>query len=174
MISEKRRKHLEKLAEMKRGRPSPLKGRKRPPFSDSWKKKMSESQIKLYKNGYINHFKGRKHTEESKLKMTISRTGKKLTENHKQNLTKAGYKRWSHIKAKHNSYWRCQDKKLKEWRESVFERDNYICQLCGTRGGNLEAHHKKSWAKYPELRYKIENGITLCYGCHKKVDPLRR
>jgi len=63
--------------------------------------------------------------------------------------------------------------KLKNWRVAVFERDNYTCQNCNIRGGNLEAHHKKQWAKYPDLRYKIDNGVTLCYECHKLIDKYR-
>lgn len=34
--------------------------------------------------------------------------------------------------------------------------------------GKLEAHHILSWKDYPELRYDINNGITLCHAHHPK------
>lgn len=54
-----------------------------------------------------------------------------------------------------------------EWRKAVFNRDNYTCQKCGKKGGKLNAHHIKPFARYPSLRLVIENGITLCTDCHK-------
>ena len=57
-------------------------------------------------------------------------------------------------------------KEYKEWREAVFTRDQYICQQCFQRGGNLQAHHIKSWEEHPELRYAVSNGATLCHQCH--------
>jgi len=55
------------------------------------------------------------------------------------------------------------------WRKSVFERDNYTCQVCGKIGGSINAHHIKHFAKYKNLRLEISNGITLCITCHKKA-----
>lgn len=54
------------------------------------------------------------------------------------------------------------------WRASVFERDDYTCQDCMARGGMLNAHHLKSFKKFPAFRYAIDNGVTLCMACHKK------
>jgi 5-methylcytosine-specific restriction endonuclease McrA len=60
----------------------------------------------------------------------------------------------------------------KTWRRKVFERDDYTCQECGARG-YITAHHKKSFAHYPKLKYVLDNGITLCESCHSKTDNYR-
>jgi len=56
----------------------------------------------------------------------------------------------------------------KDWRTKVYERDNYVCQKCGQKGGKLNAHHIKPYAEFPDLRLDIDNGLTLCEECHKK------
>jgi 5-methylcytosine-specific restriction endonuclease McrA len=56
-----------------------------------------------------------------------------------------------------------------QWRKSVFERDNYTCQVCKQRGGYLEADHIKPWAYFPQLRFDMSNGRTLCRACHDKT-----
>jgi hypothetical protein len=58
----------------------------------------------------------------------------------------------------------------KEWRKQVFKRDDYTCQHCGERGARLDADHIKPWALYPELRFELSNGRTLCRPCHLKTD----
>lgn len=53
------------------------------------------------------------------------------------------------------------------WRKAILQRDHFTCQLCNQLGYKLQAHHKKAWSAYPELRYDLENGVTLCEDCHK-------
>lgn len=61
----------------------------------------------------------------------------------------------------------------KNWRRMVFERDNFVCKICGS--SKIEAHHIYRWAEYPEKRYDIDNGITVCKLHHpiKKCDELK-
>jgi hypothetical protein len=64
--------------------------------------------------------------------------------------------------------WHSEEYKL--WRKAVFERDNFTCIWCGRKGGRLQADHIKPFALFPELRFAIDNGRTLCEECHKKTD----
>lgn len=55
---------------------------------------------------------------------------------------------------------------VKEWRLAIFTRDEFKCVSCGQIGGKLNARHILSWKKYPDKRFDVNNGITLCYDCH--------
>jgi hypothetical protein len=55
------------------------------------------------------------------------------------------------------------------WRREVFERDNYTCQECGAVGVRLNADHIKPYATFPDFRYDVDNGRTLCEPCHRAL-----
>lgn len=59
--------------------------------------------------------------------------------------------------------------KYKEWRMEILKRDDFTCQDCGVRGGKLHADHIKPFAYFPELRFELSNGRTLCIPCHRKT-----
>lgn len=60
------------------------------------------------------------------------------------------------------------DPKYKQWRLDVFKRDGFKCKKCGSKKG-INAHHIKRWAKYPSLRFDVNNGITLCRKHHREL-----
>jgi len=129
--------------------------------------------------------KGKKMSEEQKLKISKSHIGKigKDSSNWQGGITPL---------AKMIRY----SIEYREWIQRVFIRDNYTCQDCKIRGGELHAHHIKSFSGIFEgflelydqfspiedketlvrlaIKYKafwdIANGMTLCRQCHKKTD----
>lgn len=59
----------------------------------------------------------------------------------------------------------------KQWRMSVFQRDGFTCIGCGyrSRGADIRADHIKPFCNFPELRFDLNNGRTLCVPCDKKM-----
>lgn len=53
-----------------------------------------------------------------------------------------------------------------KWSKNVISRDLATCQHCGVKDVELHAHHIKGYKEFPELRWELSNGITLCYSCH--------
>jgi hypothetical protein len=60
-------------------------------------------------------------------------------------------------------------RQLLEWRKAVYLKDDFTCQICHKKGVIINAHHLQSWTDYPELRFDVSNGITLCIDCHGKL-----
>lgn len=57
----------------------------------------------------------------------------------------------------------------RNFRESVFARDDNKCVLC-EETENLDAHHITDRTEMPNGGYVLENGISLCTECHKKAE----
>lgn len=134
------------------------KGHKLPSF---WlgKKRPKETIEKMRKimKGNKYHL-GKPHSEESKKKMRESNSGDRCY-------------RW--IKDRTKVIGRNNrdfgDPEYKQWRKNVCDRDHWKCRINNSDcKGRLEVHHILGWKNYPELRYEINNGITLCHAHHPK------
>lgn len=80
---EEKQKEIERLSKINIGRPSWNKGLK---MSDEARKNMSIAQKKKYKNGFVPYMKGKKHTIESRKKMSEKSKGRKLNEDTKRKM----------------------------------------------------------------------------------------
>lgn len=131
--------------------------------------------------GYVGHH----YSEEERAKMAAAQIGHKASPESKAKMSASG-------KGKHSGslchFWKGgitpinvairTSPEYASWRTKVFERDNYTCQECGAHSGightvKLEAHHIHEFAQYPEERFVVENGKTLCLECHGKTKPGR-
>lgn len=136
-------------------------GLKRKPLSEDLKKRISD------------RLKGRKLSVEHKRNVVTSLTGRKLSDTARKNIGFAKLK-------ERNPNWKGgidKDKRgiktaeYKAWRYDIFCRDWFACQMpgCNEPDTRIEAHHIKTYEKFPELKLVVSNGITLCKGCHRKI-----
>lgn len=162
-IAKLRKSHLGKVNPMK-GKQYPIEVRNKMSEAHKGKKLTSEHKEKIRLSSI-----GRKHTEHTKKKLSIIHSGKP-----KLHIRGENNPNWKGgVTNKNNQLRKSLEYKL--WRRAVFERDKYKCIWCGDKtSGNLEADHIKPFAYYPELRFAIDNGRTLCKECHKKTDTYLR
>lgn len=112
---------------------------------------------------------GMKASEETRKKQSEARKGKPFTKSHRENMSGENHWNWKGGITTDNEMQR-KSLEYRLWRESVFQRDNWTCQECGVKGGTLHADHIKPFSQYPDLRLALDNGRTLCVGCHRKTE----
>ena len=116
----------------------------------------SKKKLRISKMGKNNPMYGLKFSEETRKKMSDSQKGSK------SHAWRGG------ITPIHRAIRRSLEYRL--WREAVFKRDNWTCVWCGQKGIKLNADHIKPFSAFPELRFALDNGRTLCVPCHKTTD----
>lgn len=151
-------------------------------LSDSHKRNISLARKKEWENGRRKMFKmtpeiidkirvkhiGKKASIETRKKQSdVRKNSINTPRGHKHHNWKGGISPSIH-KIRSSLEYRL-------WREAIFKRDNYTCVWCRARSssGNsviIHADHIKRFSEYPELRFSIDNGRTLCISCHKKTE----
>jgi len=122
-------------------------------LSDGWKKNIIMLNGKdRVRSGEKHPFYGKHHTLETREKMSLAKTKEE---------------KFTGFKNSQNYLQRRVFKK--QIQKQVFERDNYTCQLCMERGGDLQVDHIQSWSEYVELRFSLDNCRTLCAACHYQI-----
>ena len=150
--------------------------------------------------GKKNHL-GFKHSKEARIKISQNNLGKKAwnkgktwSEKIKKRISETNKRKGIEPKVKWiglgKNHWNWKEDRTKlkrfndtakdrrssaytEWRKRVWVRDNWKCKIANQDcNGRIEAHHILSYTHYPELRYELNNGITLCkfHHPHKRMD----
>ena len=170
--------HIEKIRKSHMGQKAWNKGLKLPPMSEEHKRiigqklrgrKLSKEHVEKIRIANT----GKKHSLETRNRISLVQRGRiiplqtriKLAALHKGSKSHL----WRGGKTEESQLIRCS-LEYRLWREAVFKRDNWTCVWCKKRGGRLEADHIKPFCNYPELRFAIDNGRTLCKSCHKTTD----
>jgi len=169
-----------KIGLANKGKPNFFKGKKRGPLSEEIRKKISMAQKGISKKPFSLKHKlnlslssiGKPKSIEHRRKMSFYRKGRKLSEVHKMHI------QLSSKRGPDNPSWRggitSENIKIRTsieytiWRNGVLARDGYRCQKYGIQEKKLITHHILNFSNHPELRFAIDNGITLSEKAHKE------
>lgn len=141
---------------------------------------------KKFVRGHNKPWLGKKREISAEHRISLSEAGKKVK--HTWGLKGNKNPAWKGGVTAENILIRSSVKYL-SWVKDILGRDNYTCNLCGTRGGSLQVHHKVPFsiiihkmkselgennivekAMGYSFLWDSDNAETLCVGCHKKTD----
>lgn len=142
-----------------------------------------ETKAKISKN-HSRHFLGKHHSLEIRNKIAKAHIGRKATKEtvEKMSLARKNNPNSGWFKKKHKYLGREKNINLRRknekkhldstymhWTTEIKKRDSWKCRLLSSDcSGRLESHHIFNWEDYPELRYIVNNGITLCAFHHPR------
>ena len=151
-------------------------------------KRTEEHKKNWFKNRHkpYKFWSGKKLPEKTKKKLSSSHKknptrywlGKKFSIDYRKKLSEARKGRFGGDK---HPNWKggidLENKRIRRsleyqiWQSEVYKRDGWKCRLCGKhcQKKDIIAHHIKLFSDFPELRFSVENGITLCRKCHCKI-----
>lgn len=153
-----------------RGSGNPMFGKK---FSEEYREKLRQAKLgrilpKRHRENIGKAHKGRKRSIEARVAMSRGMLGVPHF-----GARGANSPRWKGGVTRLNQQIR-HSLEYQNWRRAVFARDDFTCTFCGLRGGQLNADHIKEFAYFPELRFEVSNGRTLCVPCHETTPSYRK
>lgn len=120
-------------------------------------------------------------SDESRLKMSLSKKssgtkppsnlGKKFTQKHKDNISKALTGKTRNKKVKKSRYKDYPINWTDTLKRAIRERDNYVCRLCNKQ--QCDITHHIHHIDYNKNNCSPDNLITLCVSCHSKTNYKR-
>lgn len=142
--------------------------RKRPPRSKEWSEKISKA-----KKGCIPWNKGKTgiYSDDTRKKISDSQIGRiPWNKGLKGYMEGENHYLWKKDRTQIKKQEDRNNPNDKQWKYAVYKRDNFKCKISDENcKGRMEAHHILSWREHPELRFNINNGITLCHFHHPRV-----
>lgn len=139
-------------------------GRKMPPRTKEHLLKLSKAN-----KGKVPWIKGKKQTIDHIRKRIEARIKNGTTPRMTAPRGESHYL-WMKDRSKLAKRQERNDSAYREWRNQVYKRDSYRCRIANNDCNRKNvAHHILPWSKFPELRYEVNNGITLCHAHHPKA-----
>lgn len=167
--------HRQKIAAALRGRR--LSDQHRASLKANHKGMTGKKQSERFRQLMSHIHGGKAVTPEAREKMSAAKRGKPSPHKGKKRPQCSGprHHNWKGGITAENCKIR-NSPEYKEWRKLVFRRDKWTCVQCGFRStgkvdgrSDIEADHIQPFADFPELRFDVSNGRTLCVACHKSA-----